>query len=68
MKCPKCEKKSVCFCDNCKSRRNMPRQRSERIIKVNYLKCPYCKDSFDIDYLEQLAYDEYDVSKNNQNN
>ena len=45
MKCPKCEKQSVCFCGNCKSRRNMPKQRSERVVKPQHLKCPVLQRS-----------------------
>lgn len=59
MNCPNCKKKSVCFCGSCKARRNMPKQRSERVIQPQHLKCPYCKEVFDIDYLECLEWEEY---------
>ncbi|MES2864059.1 MAG: hypothetical protein V4666_08070 [Bacteroidota bacterium] len=40
----------------------MPKQRTERVVKPQHLKCPYCKEVFDMDYLEELAWEEH---KNN---
>ena len=59
MNCPNCNKTSVCFCSNCKKRRNMPKQRAERVVAGEGLKCPYCKTAFNISYLEDLEYEEY---------
>lgn len=65
MNCPNCKKHSVCFCKSCKARRNMPVLRSERTVKPQHLKCPYCKSTFDIDYLEELAWEEYKKTTEN---
>ena len=46
----------------------MPKQRAERIIKGEYIKCPYCKKTYHFDYIENLSYEEYlkqqDLKKN----
>lgn len=45
----------------------MPTQRAERIIiKGEFIKCPYCKNTYNISCLEDLSYNEY--SKTNPTN
>lgn len=62
MKCPNCEKISICSCSNCKARRNLPRHRSYKFNNSNEsIICPYCKSSFYIGYLEDLAMKEYNL-------
>ena len=55
MTCPNCKKYSYCGCKSCHKRKGLSNVRTSKMIGEN-IKCPYCRETFSIDYVETENY------------
>jgi NAD-dependent SIR2 family protein deacetylase len=55
MTCPNCKKYSYCGCKSCHKRKGLSSVRTSKMSGEN-IKCPYCRESFSIDYVETENY------------
>ena len=59
MNCPKCNNPMLCGCKSCRSRRKMPRFRSEKfVLKGDFIKCGYCRTVFHPDQLLDAEWEQ----------
>lgn len=59
--CPNCKKNSYCGCNSCKKRKGLKGIRT-KLMKGEFIKCPYCRTTFSIDAWESFNYDR-DIQK-----
>ena len=55
MTCPNCKKYSYCGCKSCHKKKGLSSVRTSKMSGEN-IKCPYCRESFSIDYVETENY------------